>query len=151
MKRFVLVLFALSTLAFVGACKKEKKAGDEAAKPADTAGTTDTTAPTPADQAVPPAPAPGTDTAANPGQPAMAPAAADSAAIEATGIAECDAYVKKLMACEKYPQQAKDTLKKSADAWKQAATAGGNSAKEAATQCKKMDEAAAASLKQLGC
>ena len=96
------------------------------------------------------APAPGTDTAANPAAPAAAPAG-DTGAIEATGIAECDAYVKKLMACEKYPQAAKDTLKKSADAWKQAATAGGDAAKNAAAACKKMDEAAAASLKQLGC
>jgi hypothetical protein len=37
------------------------------------------------------------------------------------------------------------------DAWKQAAGAGGDASKAAADACKKADEAASASLKQMGC
>ena len=129
MKRFVLVLVALGAVAMFVGCKKDKKkdAADEAGKTTDTATATDTTA---------------TDKPADP-----AAAGGDAS----TGIAECDAYIKRLMSCDKYPQQGKDALKQSMDAWKQAAGAGGDASKAAADACKKADEAASASLKQMGC
>lgn len=147
MKRFVLVLVALGAMAmFVGGCKKDKKKdeGGEAGKTTDTATATDTAATDkPADPAATdPAATPPTDPAAG-----GAPAAGG----DTTGIAECDAYIKRLMSCDKYPQQGKDALKQSMDAWKQAAGAGGDAAKAAADACKKADEAASASLKQMGC
>lgn len=145
MKRFVLVLVALSAVAMFVACKKDKKKdeGGEAGKTTDTATATDTAATDkPADPAT-------TDpAAAKPAEPGVDPAVAGG---DTTGIAECDAYIKRLMSCDKYPQQGKDALKQSMDAWKQAAGAGGDAAKAAADACKKADEAASASLKQMGC
>ena len=127
MKRFVLVLVALGAMGMFAACKKDKKKdeGGEAGKTTDTAATDTATTDKPAD-----------------------PAAGGDAT---TGIAECDAYIKRLMSCDKYPQQGKDALKQSMDAWKQASGAGGDAAKAAADACKKADEAASASLKQMGC
>jgi hypothetical protein len=153
MKRFVLVLVALGAMGMFAACKKDKKkdegATGEAGKTTDTAGTDTAAGTQPTDQ-----PATG-DTAAQPTDTAAAGGAAAGAAAPAgdqtTGIAECDAYIKRLMSCDKYPQQGKDALKQSMDAWKQAAGAGGDAAKAAADACKKADEAASASLKQMGC
>ena len=150
MKRFVLVLVAIGAMAMFVGCKKDKKKdeGGEAGKTTDTAtATTDTAgADKPADTAGTPTtdPAAAGDTA----KPADTAAAGGDAN---TGIPECDAYIKRLMSCDKYPQQGKDALKQSMDAWKQAAGAGGDAAKAAADACKKADEAASASLKQMGC
>jgi hypothetical protein len=150
MKRFVLVLLALGAMSMFVACKKDKKKDEgagEAGKTTDTA-TTDTAG---ADKPADTAGTPTTDTAAT-GDTAAKPADTAAAGGDAnTGIAECDAYIKRLMSCDKYPQQGKDALKQSMDAWKQAAGAGGDAAKAAADACKKADEAASASLKQMGC
>lgn len=151
MKRFVLVLVALGAMGMFAACKKDKKkdegATGEAGKTTDTAATDTAAGTQPTDTA-----ATG-DTAAQPTDTAAAGAAgaAAPAGDQTTGIAECDAYIKRLMSCDKYPQQGKDALKQSMDAWKQAAGAGGDAAKAAADACKKADEAASASLKQMGC
>jgi hypothetical protein len=137
MKRFVLVLVALGAVAMFVGCKKDKKkdAADEAGKTTDTATATDTAATDkPADPAAtdPAAAGAAADPAAAGDTPAD-PAAAGGDAT--TGIAECDAYIKRLMSCDKYPQQGKDALKQSMDAWKQAAGAGGDAAKAAADAC----------------
>lgn len=152
MKRFVLVLVAIGAMSMFVACKKDQKKDEgtgEAGKTTDTAATdTAAGADKPADTAATPTgdtAAAGTDTAAKPADTAAAGGEAN------TGIAECDAYIKRLMSCDKYPQQGKDALKQSMDAWKQAAGAGGDAAKAAADACKKADEAASASLKQMGC
>ena len=151
MKRFVIVLVALGAMSMFVACKKDKKkdegAAGEAGKTTDTAAT-DTAAG--ADKPADTAGTPTTDTAAagDTAKPADTAAAGGDAN---TGIPECDAYIKRLMSCDKYPQQGKDALKQSMDAWKQAAGAGGDASKAAADACKKADEAASASLKQMGC
>lgn len=150
MKRFVLVLVALGAMGMFAACKKDKKKADEtgeAGKTTDTAATDTAATDKPAD------PAAGGDTAATdkPAEPAAGGDTAAAGGDATTGIAECDAYIKRLMSCDKYPQQGKDALKQSMDAWKQAAGAGGDASKAAADACKKADEAASASLKQMGC
>ncbi len=152
MKRFVLVLVALGAMGMFAACKKDKKKdeGGEAGKTTDTATATDPATPTDTATATgdKPADPAATDTATATGDKPADPAAGGDAT---TGIAECDAYIKRLMSCDKYPQQGKDALKQSMDAWKQASGAGGDAAKAAADACKKADEAASASLKQMGC
>ena len=152
MKRFVIVLVALGAMSMFVACKKDKKKdeGGEAGKTTDTAtATTDTAG---ADKPADTASGTPTDTATATGtDPAAKPADMAAGGDANTGIPECDAYIKRLMSCDKYPQQGKDALKQSMDAWKQAAGAGGDASKAAADACKKADEAASASLKQMGC
>ncbi len=149
MKRVALMLVALGAMGMFMACKKKEEktpaeTPTEGAKPTDTP--TDPAA-APTDPAAAPA-----DPAAAPADPAAAPA--DPAAggeAGSTGIAECDSYVKRLMACEKYPQQGKDALKQSLDSWKKASEAGGDASKAAGDACKKAEEAADQSLKSMGC
>jgi len=73
---------------------------------------------------------------------------------DSIGIAECDAYIKKFMACiDKMPEAVrgaqKDGLKMSVDAWKQAASGPGKDA--LATACKAADEGAKAGMEAMGC
>ena len=147
MKRFVLVLFALAAVATFSACKKDKKAEDKAAKPADTA------AGDPAKPEDKPADPAATDPAAATATPASAtdPAAAATATAESTGVPECDALIKRQLECEKYPQAAKDAAKAGVQAWKDQAAKGADAAKTVADGCKKATEAVDAQLKAAGC
>jgi hypothetical protein len=136
MKRFVLVLVALSAMGMFAACKKDKKKADEtgeAVKTTDTAATDTAATDKPAD------PAAGGDTAAA-DKPADPAAGGDTAA--AGGDARRPALpsvvpIKRLMSCDKYPQRGKDALKQSMDAWKQAAGAKWRRLKAAADACRK--------------
>jgi hypothetical protein len=157
MKRIALVLVALGAVGLFSGCKKGKKEvkpEDQAAKP------TDTTAPaTPTDQTQPATPTPAAgDQAAQPANPATPAAAGDQGAAAAaapseadltTGIAECDALLKKEAACEKFPN--KDSLKQAADGYKAAKAKGDKDAKKAADDCKKATPTAEKQLKDLGC
>jgi len=90
---------------------------------------------------------------------AQAPAAAAPAAAPAVagfGVAECDDYMAKYLACvdSKVPEAARATLRQSLDQtkaqWKQAAsTPQGKSA--LATACKQMTESAKTSMSAYGC
>lgn len=147
MKRFVLVLVALGAVGLFSACKKDKKdkPADEAAKPTDTAAT-DTTKP--ADQ---PATDPAVATPAAGTDPSGATATPAAAGDTSTGIAECDAFIKRQNDCAKYPQAAKDAIKANVEGWKKAKAEGGEAEKTAAEGCKKAADQADAQLKNLGC
>lgn len=143
MKRFVLVLFALAAVGMFSACKKDKKKDAEPADPA--AKTADPGAADPAKPEDKPAdPAAATATPVSATDPA-------AVAVESTGVAECDAFVKRQMECEKYPQASKDAVKESVKAWKDQASKGADAAKSVADGCKKAAETADAQLKAAGC
>jgi len=96
---------------------------------------------------VPPAPAPAASSA-------PAPAASASAA-SGFGVAECDDYMKKYLACidrlaPAAQGQARQVLEQSRAAWKQAAaTEQGRAA--LATTCKAASDAAATAMRAQGC
>jgi hypothetical protein len=147
MKRIALVLAALAAMAML-ACKgdtKNETADPGATRPGDTK--TPTAEPTPQGKGDVPAPAQpptaGTESTSSEPESAGAPAS--------TGIAECDTYIKRLLACEAYPSQGKDTLRASIDVWKQASEAGGDAAKAAADSCKKSMQQSDQGLKAMGC
>jgi hypothetical protein len=152
MKRFVLVVVALAAVGMFAACKKDKKkdgeVADPAAKPADTAGADMAK---PEDKPADPTTAGATDPAGATVTPAGATDPAAAATAESTGVPECDAFVKRQMECEKYPQASKDAVKASVQAWKDQAAKGADAAKSVADGCKKAAEAADAQLKAAGC
>jgi hypothetical protein len=91
---------------------------------------------------------------------APAPEGAPAAGGEASGIAECDAYMAtfdKYMACDKVPQQAKDASKQGVDAMKQGwamlkdPNVPAESKKAAADACKAGEDALKQSATALGC
>src|SRR5688572_2567892 len=149
MKRFVLVLFALAAVGTFSACKKDKKAEDTAADPA--AKPADPAAGDPAKPEDKPADPAATDPAAATATPAGATDPAAAGAVEQTGVAECDALVKRQLECEKYPQAAKDAAKAGVKAWKDQAAASPEAAKSVADGCKKQAETVDAQLKAAGC
>jgi hypothetical protein len=159
MKRIALMLVALGAMGLFVACKKKENKPAEGAAPMESgAKPTDTAATAPADKPAEPAAAPADKPAEpaaapadKPAEPAAAGGAAAGGEAASTGIAECDSYIKRLLACEKYPQAGKDALKQSTDAWKKASEAGGDAAKAAGDACKKAEEAADQSLKSMGC
>ena len=69
-----------------------------------------------------------------------------------TGVEECDKLIEQYVKCDKLPQQARDAFMQGAEAWKKSIEAGGDAAKSALTDsCKQAGEAAAQSLKAVGC
>jgi hypothetical protein len=143
MKRFVLVLAALGTFGLImSGCNKEEKAADkpadEAAKPAEG----DTAAAKP-DEAKPDEAKP------DEAKPDEAAAAGDTPSV---GIEACDAIIKRYMACEKMPAQAKQAFKGVAGAWKQSVEKGGEEAKAPVTKaCEDAAKAQDEGLKAAGC
>ncbi len=158
--RIALVLAALGAIGTFAACKKDKKttetdttATDPSAKPTDTTATPTTPTEQPAEPATGSEPAAGAAPATGT-EPAAGAAPAEPAAggeVTSTGIPECDSFVKRILACEKYPPQSKDALKQGQQAWKSAHDRGGDAEKMAADSCKKSEEAADQALKGLGC
>ena len=152
MKRFVLVLTAVAAVGMFSACKKDKKADDKAADPAaKPADTTATDPANPADKPADPAAATATDPAGATATPAGATDPAAAATADSTGVPECDAFIKRQLECEKYPQASKDAVKASIQAWKDQAAQGADAAKAVADGCKKASETADAQLKAAGC
>lgn len=147
MKRIALVLAALAATAML-ACKGDTKndtADPGATKPGETTvPTNQPTVPGKGDVPAPTQPPPaGTEATNSEPEAAGAPAS--------TGLAECDTYIKRLLACESYPSQGKDTLRASIDVWKQASEAGGDAAKAASDSCKKSMQQSDQGLKAMGC
>jgi hypothetical protein len=148
MKRIVLVLAVLAAMA-VMACKGDTKpvendsADPGATRPGDTTPTDQPTTPGQGDVPAPTQPTAGTESTSSEPEAAGVPAS--------TGIAECDTYIKRLLACEAYPRQGKDTLRASIDVWKQASEAGGDAARAAADSCKKSMQQSDQGLKAMGC
>jgi hypothetical protein len=141
------MFLAAAIVCALAACKKDDAASaDPAATPAATdTPAADPAATAPADPAVDPAAAAPTDTAAAPAADAMA-----------TGVAECDDYLTKYMACinDKVPEAARASMQTSMDqmreGWKTAAAAPGG--KEALAQaCKTASDSAKESMKAFGC
>jgi hypothetical protein len=151
MKRFAIVA-ALAALTVVACKKKEEapaaapEATEPAAKPAEGDKPAEPAAAPAAaatDPAAAAAPAAATD-------PAAAPAAAGDA--ESTGIAECDALVKRYTSCDKLPAEQKAAFMEGAKAWKQGAASGNDQVKASiADSCKKAMTSAEESMKAIGC
>jgi hypothetical protein len=150
------LFFAAAVTCALVACKKDEAPATDAATT--DAATTEETAPAtdamPADTApaadAAPADAATTDTAAMPAADA-APMAADS-----TGVAECDDYLTKYMACvnDKVPAASRAAMQQGIDqakaGWVQAAATPEGKA-GLAQACKAASDAAKASMKAFGC
>jgi hypothetical protein len=147
MKMKTMFLAAAIVCALAACNKTDTPAADPAATPAATETPAADPAATPAaDPAVDPAAAAPTDTAA----------AAPAADAMVTGVAECDDYLTKYMACinDKVPEAARASMQTSMDqmreGWKTAAAAPGG--KEALAQaCKTASDSAKESMKAFGC
>jgi hypothetical protein len=108
-------------------------------------------------------PAPTTDPAAKPADPAAAdpaakPADPAAAAAGATGLAECDAYaalVAKYVACDKAPKESRDAMQKGFDGmkagWKDVASWKDDAKKAANDGCKTSAEGLKKSAEAQGC
>jgi hypothetical protein len=143
MNRIALTFLAVAVAALV-ACNGDPKK-EPGADPAD-----DKTAAAPADKAAPAPPAaPVTPPAEEPAGEGQATAATGEPA--STGIPECDSYIKRLLDCQAYPAQGKETLRANIDVWKKASEAGGDSAKAAADACKKSLQQSDQGLKAINC
>ena len=131
------------------ACKGEPKK-DSAADPG--AGQTPAApAAEPAAPAQPPAGTPPGETAPAAGEPGEATPTAATGEPASTGIPECDSYIKRLLDCQAYPAQGKETLRANIDVWKKASEAGGDAAKAAADACKKSMQQSDQGLKAINC
>jgi len=142
MNRIALTFLAVAVAGLL-ACK-----GDSKKEPGPVPGADKTAAP--ADKAAPAQPAaPATPPADEPAGEAQATAATGEPA--STGIPECDTYIKRLLDCQAYPAQGKETLRANIDVWKKASEAGGDSAKAAADACKKSLQQSDQGLKAINC
>lgn len=143
MNRLAIALAALAAAAVFAACNSR----DKTDKKTDEAPAGDPSASKPAEPGAP-APAP----VDRPAEPAATPVPAPAGApATESGIAECDSFVKRVLACPQYPQQSKEAISQGVEAWKAARTKGGEAARQAADTCKKAEQAADQSLKGLGC
>jgi hypothetical protein len=143
MNRIALTFLAVAVAGLL-ACK-----GDQKKEPGADPGADPTAAP--ADKAAPAQPAAPATTppAEEPAGEATATAATGEPA--STGIPECDSYIKRLLDCQAYPAQGKETLRANIDVWKKASEAGGDSAKAAADACKKSMQQSDQGLKAINC
>jgi hypothetical protein len=140
MNRIALTFLAVAVAGLL-ACK-----GDSKKEPGPDPAADKTAAP--ADKAAPAQP-PATPPADEPAGEAQATAATGEPA--STGIPECDTYIKRLLDCQAYPAQGKETLRANIDVWKKASEAGGDSAKAAADACKKSLQQSDQGLKAINC
>jgi hypothetical protein len=152
------MLLAAAIVCALAACKKDAPvdAAPADAAPADSMPAD--TAPTdaaPTDTAPAPTDAAPTDPAAAPTDATAAPAA-DAAAMDGTGVKECDDYLTKYMAClnDKVPAASRAAMQQGIDqmrsGWKAAAATPAGKA-SLAQACTTASESAKASMKAFGC
>jgi hypothetical protein len=139
------MFLAAAIVCALAACKKDEAPAATDAPAADPTTATDA----PAADPMAPTDAPAAD-------PMAAAPAPDAMAANGTGVAECDDYLTKYMACinDKVPEAARASMQTSMDqmreGWKTAAAAPGG--KEALAQaCKTASDSAKESMKAFGC